>query len=220
MRRFYRFSEHRGLKVLEIGFGQGTDLVQFAEGGAICYGVDITQKHFELATKNFKLRGLKADLILNDANNLPYEDDTFDVVYSFGVLHHTPDTNRCISEAFGVLKPGGELIISLYHSRSAFHIISVYLVNGILRRKIKSIGYDGLLSLIEEGADGVKIKPLVKLYSAATLKIMLNDFSSTSIFVRHLEKSHFSLFGKFIPSFIVKLLENKMGWYVIGRAIK
>ena len=70
MKRFYGFSEHRGLKLLEIGFGQGTDLVQFAEGGAICYGVDITQKHFELATQNFKLRGLKADLILNDANNL------------------------------------------------------------------------------------------------------------------------------------------------------
>jgi len=220
MKDFFRFSDYKNKKVLEIGYGQGTDLCQFAMSGAECYGIDIAQKHFELATKNFKLRGIKAELFLEDASNLHFESNTFDTVYSFGVLHHTPDTIRCLSEAHRVLKPGGELVVALYHRRSAYYLFTILLFRGLLKGDRKRLGYDGLLSTIEKGADGIIIKPLVKLYNERELRIMLGDFSKVSIYIRHLDKSHFSIFRKLIPSFQIKMLEKKLGWYIIARAVK
>ena len=141
MKPFFKFDRYSSKRVLEIGYGQGTDLCQFAQAGADCFGVDITQRHFELATENLRLRGLRGKLFLEDASKLHFEDNTFDVVYSFGVLHHTPDTIRCISEGYRVLKPGGEFIIGLYHRGSAFHVFSVLLTHGIILGKLKSLGY-------------------------------------------------------------------------------
>jgi len=220
MKPFFQFSKYGNKKILEIGYGQGTDLCQFALADAECFGVDITEKHYNLAKKNLELRGLKASLYLTDASKLPFEDEMFDVVYSFGVLHHTPDTIRCISEAHRVLKPGGEFIVALYHKYSAFYLFSVLLVNGLLKGKLRKLGYMGLLSTIEKGADGLKIKPLVKLYSPHEIRIMLSDFSKVSLFVKHLDKAHFSIFARIVPSFLIPLLEKKMGWYVIAKVIK
>jgi ubiquinone/menaquinone biosynthesis C-methylase UbiE len=220
MKDFFKISEFKDQKVLEIGYGQGTDLCQFAAAGADCWGIDITEKHLELANKNFSLRGLKAQLFLEDAGNLHFESNTFDVVYSFGVLHHTPDTIRCLSEAYRVLKPGGELIVALYHRRSAYYLLTILFFRGFIKGERKKLGYDGLLSTIEKGADGVNIKPLVKLYNANELRIILGDFSKVSIFIKHLEKSHLSIFRKIVPSFLIKLLEKKLGWYIIARAVK
>ena len=220
MKPFFNFSQYKDKKVLEIGYGQGTDLCQFAEAGSECYGVDITENHFELARENFHLRGLHAELYIEDASNLSFDDNTFDVVYSFGVLHHTPDTIRCISEAYRVLKPGGKLIIGLYHKFSAYYLFQILLYRGLIQGNLKRLGYDGLLATIEKGADGIEIKPLVKLYTSKILRIILSDFSNVSIQIKHLQKSHFSVFGRIIPSFLIKALERKMGWYVIGEAIK
>lgn len=220
MKEFFSFSKYQNKKVLEIGYGQGTDLCQFALAGADCCGVDIAEKHFELATKNLNLRGLKAELFLEDASNLHFENNTFDTVYSFGVLHHTPDTIRCFSEAYRVLKPGGELIVGLYHQKSAYYLFSILLFKGIIKGELKKLGLDGLLSTIEKGADGIKIKPLVKLYNAYELRIMLSDFSKVSVYIKHLEKSHFSIFRRIVPLFLIKISEKKLGWYVIARATK
>jgi len=220
MKPFFKFHQHENKKVLEIGYGQGTDLCQFALGGAICYGVDITKEHYNLAKKNFELRKLEANLYLEDASHLHFEDNTFDTVYSFGVLHHTPDTIRCFTEAYRVLKPGGEFIVSLYYRYSAYHIIKILIVDGLLKGKLKKLGYLGLLSTIEEGADGIKIKPLVKLFSIRELKILLGDFNKTSFEIKHIDKSHFSILGKFLPLFIINSFESKLGWYVIAKAQK
>jgi ubiquinone/menaquinone biosynthesis C-methylase UbiE len=220
MRDFFEYHKYNGKRVLEIGFGQGTDLCQFAIAGAECYGVDITEKHLSLARKNFELRALQAALYKEDASKLHFDDETFDVVYSFGVLHHTPDTIRCFSEAYRVLKTGGKFIVALYNKHSAFYFFCILLVSGLIKGKYKKLGYDGLLSTIEKGADGINIKPLVKLYSPRQLRIMLSDFKSVSIHVKHLHKDHFSIMGRFMPCFLIDLLESRLGWYLIAKAIK
>ncbi len=220
MKDFFSFSKYQNKKVLEIGYGQGTDLCQFASAGSDCYGIDLAEKHFKLTTKNLHLRGLKAEIFLEDASNLHFGSETFDVVYSFGVLHHTPDTVRCFSEAHRVLKPGGEFIVTLYHKRSAYYWFSILFYKGIIKGERKKLGLDGLLSTIEKGADGINNKPLVKLYRVHELRIMLSDFSKVSIHIKHLEKSHFSIFRRIVPKFIVKILEKRLGWYLIGKAIK
>ena len=110
------FSIAKGKKLLEVGHGQGSDLLTFAEHGAEVYGVDLTEEHHRLATRNFDLHGRPVTLKLCDAANLPFDSNFFDVVYSHGVLHHTPDTVRCISEIYRVLKPGGTMILGLYYT--------------------------------------------------------------------------------------------------------
>jgi ubiquinone/menaquinone biosynthesis C-methylase UbiE len=219
MREFVKFSAFTGKKVLEVGVGQGTDLVQFARGGAHVSGIDITQRHLELAARNFEVRGLRANLQYATAAAIPFEDDSFDVVYSFGVLHHTDNTVRCISECHRVLRPGGEFILGLYHTFSFFHAYTI-LVNGVLRGGLHRLGYRGLLSRIESGADGIKITPLVKTYSRSQLRNVLEDFREVRFDVRHLTPNDFGRLGHLVPTSLAERAGKYVGWFIFARAIK
>lgn len=207
-------------KVLEIGYGMGTDLVTWRLNGADVYGIDITNEHHRLATLNFQLRGKKADLRLADAADIPFASNYFDIVYSNGVLHHTPDTVRCISEAYRVLKPGGLFIFSMYRTYSAFHLFAKLWEEGILRGQLKTLGYKGLLATIEAGADGKEVKPLVKTYCKKQLKHMLADFSKVEFKVGHFKKEHLARLRRLFPRFLEKPLEPYLGWYLISYATK
>ena len=113
------FTRFAGKKLLEVGFGMGTDLFQFASAGALVSGVDLSATHLQIARRRFSLYGVPADLRLADAEELPFEDGVFDAVYTFGVLHHTPNTQKAVEEIYRVLKPGGRAIIGVYHKYSA-----------------------------------------------------------------------------------------------------
>jgi ubiquinone/menaquinone biosynthesis C-methylase UbiE len=112
------FASTSGQRVLEIGVGLGTDHVQFARAGAELFGVDLTEKGIEMVRRRLELEGLASDLQVADAERLPFDDAAFDVVYSWGVLHHTPDTSRAVREAIRVLRPGGRLCVMLYARHS------------------------------------------------------------------------------------------------------
>jgi ubiquinone/menaquinone biosynthesis C-methylase UbiE len=219
MRDFVNFASYGGQRVLEVGVGQGTDLVQFAKGGAEVSGIDITHRHLELAERNFAVRGLSANLQYATAADIPFEDDSFDVVYSFGVLHCTDNTVRSISECHRVLRPGGELILAMYHTYSFVHAYTIF-VNGMLRGGLRRLGYKGLMSRIESGADGVKFMPLVKTYSRSQLRNILEDFSKVRFDIRHLTPDDFGALRRFIPESLAERAGKHVGWYVIARAIK
>jgi ubiquinone/menaquinone biosynthesis C-methylase UbiE len=137
--RFAQFRTTSGQSVLEIGVGLGTDHVQFARAGASMHGVDLTDKGVDLVGRRLELEGLSSELRVADAEQLPFETDSFDYVYSWGVLHHTPDTPRAVAEAIRVLKPGGRLCVMLY-SRHAWVSYGLWLRNGPLsRRPLRSI---------------------------------------------------------------------------------
>src|SRR5437016_846108 len=112
------FAGARGLRVLEIGCGMGIDGAQFAKTGAEYTGVDLTDAAIELARKRFEVAGLRGEFRVADAENLDFTDGSFDLIYSHGVLHHTPDTARTVREIHRVLKPGGRAIVMLYHRGS------------------------------------------------------------------------------------------------------
>jgi len=116
---FASFNSAAGKKVLEIGVGMGADYLQWLKAGARATGVDISAASIERARMRCELAGYaNTDLRVADAENLPFADRTFDLVYSYGVMHHSPDTPRCIQEAWRVLKPGGQARIMLYHHPS------------------------------------------------------------------------------------------------------
>ena len=116
--RFASFDRARGRRLLEIGVGLGTDFIRFVRAGAIATGVDLTEHAVELVRRRLALEGLPAEVRTADAERLPFEDGSFDVVYSWGVLHHTPDTSRAVGEAIRVLRPGGEACVMLYARHS------------------------------------------------------------------------------------------------------
>ncbi|HMI99764.1 MAG TPA: class I SAM-dependent methyltransferase [Gaiellaceae bacterium] len=116
--RFADFAGARGLSVLEIGVGLGTDFIRFVRAGAKATGVDLTERAIGLVRRRLELEGLDADLRVADAEALPFEDGSFDRVYSWGVLHHTPETQQAVREAIRVLRPGGTLCVMMYARHS------------------------------------------------------------------------------------------------------
>ncbi|MBM3267064.1 MAG: class I SAM-dependent methyltransferase [Candidatus Sericytochromatia bacterium] len=120
-----RFNAYRGKRVLEIGCGAGTDLAEFARHGADVTGVDITDAAVELAKRRLAVEGLSGRVLKYPGNRLPFEAGSFDLVYSCGVLHHTPFMDDLLAEAHRVLVPGGQLRMMLYHRRSLLYYYSI-----------------------------------------------------------------------------------------------
>lgn len=112
---FYRYKQK---KVLEIGVGLGADHQQFAEAGAELTGIDLTPRAVEYTKKRLQTFGLNSDIKVGDAEQLSFSDESFDLVYSWGVLHHSPDTPKAISEVHRVLNKEGTAKIMIYHKYS------------------------------------------------------------------------------------------------------
>lgn len=117
---FAQFSRAYGLQALEIGVGAGTDFLQWVRSGARAYGCDLTWEAIANTHQRLDVYGLKCGgLVQGDAENLPYADNTFDLVYSWGVLHHTPDTWRAMGEVIRVARSGGACKVMLYNRHSS-----------------------------------------------------------------------------------------------------
>ncbi len=219
---FFQFEQFAGKRVLEIGVGLGTDLLQFAEAGADCHAIDITEEHMKLARENMALHGYQADIRRSDATAIDFPDNYFDVVYSFGVVHHIPEIERVLAEIRRVLKPGGVALITVYYKWSANHLFALLFRQGVLKLKLLRLGYAGLVSTIELGADGKKIKPYVKLESRNGLASKLRGagLQVREVAVRQLEPDHFGRVGLLLPPLVTKGLERRMGWYVAAVAEK
>lgn len=105
------FRKHAGERVLEIGCGTGSDLLQFAKHGAIAVGIDITPEHIRLARERV---GSLAQVLNGNGTSIPFPDESFDYVYSHGVLHHLDQPRRMVEEIFRVLRPGGRFNVHVY----------------------------------------------------------------------------------------------------------
>ena len=115
---FASFDAWTAKKVLEIGVGLGADHQRFAEGGADLYGIDLTDRAVKFAKERLDLFGLRSHIEVGDAEDLGFADSTFDLVYSWGVIHHSPNTKQAADEIMRVLRPGGQFKVMLYHKFS------------------------------------------------------------------------------------------------------
>jgi SAM-dependent methyltransferase len=111
---FAGFHRVAGKRVLEIGVGLGADHQRFAEAGAVLSGIDLTSRAIDHSKRRLEALGLSSDLRVGDAENLDFDPNSFDVVYSWGVIHHSPDTSKAVDQIYRVLKPGGEARIMIY----------------------------------------------------------------------------------------------------------
>jgi SAM-dependent methyltransferase len=116
--RLFEYDRYRGKRVLEVGCGMGCMAMNWALNGAAVTAVDLNPVAVAQTRSRFDVFGLAGEIREADAESLPFPDNTFDFVYSWGVLHHTPGTRPAIAELRRVLKPGGRVGVMLYNRQS------------------------------------------------------------------------------------------------------
>lgn len=219
-----RFGEWSGKRVLEIGVGLGSDHHSFACAGAKMAALDLSREHLRHTDKHLKLEGLRTEAVYGDAESNPFADGSFDLVYSFGVLHHTPDTQKSIDEIWRVLKPGGTALIGLYHRNSIFFWLGVILYSGILHGRLITKGYRRLVSEIEYRSPGNDAIPLVKVYSRRSSRRLFRRFESVEISTCHANNGRLTApLRWFLGGLTEAQFEQRFarfGWYLVIRARK
>lgn len=213
-----------GLDVLDVGCGQGIDLIGYAQAGAIVTGIDLTPRHVELARRHLEAFGLAGEVVLGDAEQLPFADASFDRVSSNGVLHHTPDMAAALREIHRVLRPGGEARIILYNRHSLHYAVSQVMWRGVLKgglRRERSI--EGLLSAGVE-TSSIGARPLVRVYSPSEVRAALQRAGFVGV---HAEVRHFHWAdvpgGRVLgdrAAGLTKAIGRAAGWYVVGMGRK
>ena len=109
----------QGKKVLEIAIGSGFALVELIRQGVVdVTGIDLTEFSIRSAQKNLDFRNMKARLLKMDAQNMQFEDNTFDYVFAWGTYMHMSDTQKAIDETYRVTKSGGRIMTYMYNRRS------------------------------------------------------------------------------------------------------
>jgi SAM-dependent methyltransferase len=214
------FSDFAGKRLLEVGCGMGTDLLQFARGGAQVTGVDLTPRSVETSRHHLKLYGQTGDFALTDAEKLPFADGSFDVVYSNGVLHHTPDTAGAVREIHRVLRPGGLARVMLYHRHSWNYWFEIILHRGLLLGQLlRGQSAEDIMSRYVEVNEG-EGRPLVKVYSRGQSRGLFAMFREVQTEVRQLTKDDFYFFRRLLPQRLIETLGRRIGWNVIISARK
>ncbi len=237
-----QFEKWQGKQVLEIGCGLGTDAINFARAGAHYTGVDLTERSIELVERRFAYEHLSGDLRVADAENLPFADNTFDLIYSHGVLHHTPDTQRAINETHRVLKPGGAAMVMLYHKSSYNYHINIMLLRRLgarllafnwgvpfvhamtgedenrLRELQKLYRNDKTRMLsteefLNQNTDGAG-NPLARVYTRPEALKLFSRYAEARTEVHFLNKRWIPLIGRFLPRAFEKVLAGRMGWHL------
>ena len=214
------FNQFAGKSLLEVGCGMGTDLLQFARGGAQCTGVDLTPRSVEISSLHFGLYGMRADFVLADGERLPFGDDSFDVVYSNGVLHHTPDTAQAVLELHRVLKPGGVARVMLYHRDSLYYWTEIILHRGVLRGHfLRGHSPEEIMSRYVEYSS-TEARPLVKVYSQRQARKLFEPFSEVETKVEQMIREELRFLRPLVSEKMFRRLRSSAGWNVIITAKK
>ena len=220
MPRLMGFQKYRDARLLEIGCGMGTDLLQFSRGGARCVGIDLTPRSIEITQHRFKLYGADGAFMISDGENLPFRSESFDVVYSNGVLHHTPDTEGAIREVHRVLRPGGVAKVMLYHRNSLNYWLEIVLRRGVLGGQfLRGSSAEEIMSEVIEFSDH-GATPLVKVYSRKQARELFSLFKDVVIEVEQLTRAELRFFSPLVSESMLDKLRRRIGWNVIITAVK
>ncbi len=222
---FARFHEGQGRDVLEIGVGMGADFVEWAKAGPRSLtGVDLTPRAVEHTRKRLALYGFDADVRVSDAEKLPFEDNSFDIVYSWGVLHVSPDTPRTIREVHRVLRPGGVARIMIYHrySLTGYMLWFRYaLLAGRPFRALDDIYWNHLESLGTKAYKISEAREMFRDYTDVETKVRLScsDLLYGAAGQRH-QGFLLSVARKLWPRPLVKMLFENHGLFLCIEAKK
>jgi ubiquinone/menaquinone biosynthesis C-methylase UbiE len=147
--------------------GMGTHAELLARTARSFHGIDLTQTAIDGTTKRFQLAGLDpAGLQRMDAEHLDFPDGSFDLVWSWGVIHHSSDPARILAEIRRVLRPGGRAVTMVYHRNVWNWEIIGGFFHGVLRGQW--LKHRSIHSIMQQASDG----GLARYYTGAEFRTM------------------------------------------------
>ena len=220
------FASFQGRRVLEVGCGAGYDALTFCRSGADYTGLDLTPENVERAFTHLGFYGFHPTIVQGDGEQLPFADESFDVVYSNGVLHHTPDMEAAFREVSRVLVPGGGFWVLVYNKHSIFHLVTLYLFTYVLSGRWRRDTMADVRSDIEYTTG--EARPLVNVYSRGEVKRLLRraGMQVERTWVRKLTRedlpapARLGWLWRATPRAVLDAVGRVAGWYVIAHATK
>lgn len=217
--RYIPYGEIEGKRVLVVGCGAGTVAGELSRSGARVTAIDLTERALGLTRKRFRMFGLEGGLCRTDAESLPFDEGTFDFVWSWGVIHHSPNTETSAREIHRVLKEGGRTVVMVYNRNSISYWIFTVLVRGILGLKLLT---RSLEEHVNESYDGF----IARHFTPEEARRLFPDFDEVRVEVQGqrseaLPKLHRLIEGDDHPvDSFVNLLTSRWGHFAIVRAEK
>lgn len=221
---FANFEFYREKKVLEIGVGLGADHQMFAQAGANLFGIDLTMRAVEHTLNRLRLFELNSTINIGDAENLTFSKEEFDLVYSWGVLHHSPDTAQAIMEVYRVLKVGGEAKIMIYYKYSLVGLM-LWVRYALFRFR----PWTSLNSIYNQYLES----PGTKAFSISEAKQLFSNFKEVNfqiclspgdILLDHVGQRHgglsLTILRKLYPRRIIQKFFSKFGLFLLISAKK
>jgi len=224
---FAQFERWRGLRVLEIGCGIGTDTVNFARAGALVTATDISEESLRIAGRRAEVYGLTDRISYHLANAEELAEvippEPYDLVYSFGVIHHTPNPERVLDQITGhYVHPGTVVKIMVYH-RYSWKVLKILLADG----RGRFWGLPELIALHSEAQTG---SPVTYTFSRGQLRRLLEErrLAVKQIDVEHIFPYRFSDYvehryvqewhWRILPKAAFRMMEKTFGWHLCATA--
>lgn len=242
--------DFRNKKVLEIGLGQGADSMQIINRGAIYYGIDLTEESVRRIKERFALFNKPYEqVLLANAENIPFDNDSFDIVYSHGVIHHSPNIEKIVDEIHRVLRPGGQAVIMLYHQNSFNYYISIAFLRrlGLLilvifpfltklvskvtgesveridkhRKNLKTYGlaYLKMKNFVHRSTDGPD-NVYATAWTRTSARKLFSKFKNFSTNVHFLNERHMLGLQYFLPRSLKNRIGKRFGWHLWIKSFK
>jgi ubiquinone/menaquinone biosynthesis C-methylase UbiE len=237
-------------KVLEIGLGQGADSMQIIDRGAKYYGIDLTEESVRRVKERFALFNRSYEEVqVANAEHIPYANETFDIVYSHGVIHHSPHIEAIVEEIHRVLKPGGQAVIMLYHKSSYNYHVSIRMlrrmglfllvpfpflapliskatgesVERINRHKFhlkrEGMSYFKMKNFIHRSTDGPD-NVYATVWTDASSRQLFRKFGGITTNVHFLNERHLMGIQYLLPKSLKRSMAHRYGWHLWIKAKK
>lgn len=201
-----QFTRHRGKRILEVGVGAGTDHLQWARAGLDCYGVDLTDAAIETTRNHLGHYGLSSNLQRVDAEHLPFQQNYFDLVYSWGVIHHSESPEQIITEIRRVLRPGG-MFIGMMYGRNSPVVLKTWIRHALLRgrpwRSFRDVVWNHMESIG------------TKAYTTRELQLIFREFGNLRLMpiITPYDRKGW-------PKWLSRFFPDECGWFIAIHAIK
>lgn len=222
---FAQFEQWQGKRVLEIGCGLGTEAINFARHGAILTIVELSEESLALTKKRFEVYGLEAEFILGNAEELDIllaNHEKFDLIWSFGVIHHSPHPETILKHCNNLLKNVGEIRMMVY-AKLSYKVLN-------LMKEANIWDFDKLDTLIASYSEAQTGCPITYSYTLDSAKKLFSEFTVIDIQKAHIFPWNVTKYINYeyekedcfknISDEFFKEIEQELGWHILITAKK